>query len=197
VILANPSGPIKTLRDVMALAKSQSGGLAYGTSGIGGNTHIVGELFRQRTGSNLLHVPYKGGGPAMSDLMGGQIPLVITAVAGAIPHIRSGKLLAIAVPSQRRSESLPDVPTFIESGVPDFFYNSWIGIFAPAKTPQAIISKLNSELNAVVTAPEVREKLNGMGIVATVSKFDQFADEIRYDLERYGPIIKKAAITQE
>jgi tripartite-type tricarboxylate transporter receptor subunit TctC len=197
VVLANPAGPIKTLRDVMAHAKSQSGGLSYGTSGIGGNTHIVGELLRQRTGSNLVHVPYKGGGPAMSDLMGGQIPLVITAVAGAIPHIKSGKLLAVAVPTTRRSESLPEVPTFIESGVPDFFYNSWIGIFAPAKTPKAVVSKLNSELNAVVTTPDVREKLNGMGIVATVSKSDQFAEEIRHDLERYGPIIKKAAITTE
>jgi len=197
VILANPAGPIRTLQDVMTLAKSQSGGLSYGTSGIGGNTHIVGELFRQRTGSNLVHVPYKGGGPAMSDLMGGQIPLVITAVAGAIPHIKSGKLQALAVPSTKRSESLPDVPTFIESGVPDFFYNSWIGIFAPARTPQAIVSKLNSELNAVVTTPDVREKLNGMGIVATLSKSDQFADEIKHDLERYGPIIRKAGITQE
>ena len=197
VILANPTGPIKTLHDVMSLAKAQSGGLAYGTSGIGSNSHIVGELFRQRTGSNLLHVPYKGGGPAMSDLMGKQIPLVITAVAGAIPHIKSGKLVALAVPTPQRSESLPDVPTFIESGVPDFFYNSWIGVFAPAKTPKAIVAKLNSEMNTVVTVPDVREKLNGMGIVATVSKPDQFAEEIKRDLERYGPIIRKAGITQE
>jgi tripartite-type tricarboxylate transporter receptor subunit TctC len=197
VMLANPAGPIKTLRDVMALAKSQSGGLSYGTSGIGGNTHIVGELFRQRTGSNLVHVPYKGGGPAMSDLMGGQIPLVITAVAGAIPHIKSGKLLAVAVPSTQRSESLPEVPTFIESGLPDFFYNSWIGVFAPAKTPKAVVEKLNSELNAVVMTPNVRERLNGMGIVATTSVPEQFAGEMKRDLERYGPIIRNAHITAE
>lgn len=197
VMLANPAGPIKTLRDVMSLAKSQSGGLPYGTSGIGGNTHIVGELFKQRTGSELLHVPYKGGGPAMSDLMGGQIPLVITAVAGAIPHIKSGKLLPVAVPSTQRSESLPNVPTFIESGLADFFYNSWIGIFAPAKTPKAIVSRLNSELNAVVTTPDVRARLNGMGIVATTSAPEPFAAEMKRDLERYGPIIKKAGITAE
>ena len=197
VMLANPAGPVKTLRDVMALAKSQSGGLSYGTSGIGSNSHIVGELFKQRTGSNLVHVPYKGGGPAMSDLMGGQLPLVITAVAGAIPHIKSGKVVPIAVPTTQRSESLPEVPTFIEGGVPDFFYNSWIGIFVPAKTPKAIVTKLNDELNAVVSTPEVREKLNGMGIVPTVSKSDQFAEEIKRDLGRYGPIITKAGITPE
>ena len=197
VMLAYPAGQVKTLRDVITLAKSQSGGLSYGTSGIGSNSHIVGELFRQRTGSNLVHVPYKGGGPAMSDLMGGQVPLVVTAVAGAIPHIKSGKVLALAVPTKQRSESLPDVPTFIESGVSDFFYNSWIGIFAPAKTPKAIVERLNSELNAVVSMPDVREKLNGMGIVATVSKSDQFAEDIKQDLERYGPIITKAGITQE
>lgn len=197
VMLANPAAPIKTVRDVITLAKSQSGGLSYGTSGIGSNSHIVGELFSQRTGSNLVHVPYKGGGPAMSDLMGGQIPLVVTAVAGAIPHIKSGKLVAIAVPTTQRSESLPDVPTFIESGLPDFYYNSWIGLFAPAKTPKAIVAKLNGEVNTIVAMPDVREKLNGMGIVATVSQSDKFAGEIKRDLERYAPIIKKAGITQE
>jgi tripartite-type tricarboxylate transporter receptor subunit TctC len=133
----------------------------------------------------------------MSDLMGGQIPLVITAVAGAIPHIKSGKLLAVAVPSTQRSESLPEVPTFIESGLPDFFYNSWIGVFAPAKTPKAVVEKLNSELNAVVMTPNVRERLNGMGIVATTSVPEQFAGEMKRDLERYGPIIRNAHITAE
>ena len=196
VMVANPSGP-KTLKEVSALARTQSGGLSYGTSGIGSNSHIVGELFKQRTGTNLVHVPYKGGGPAMSDLIGNQIPLVVTAVAGAVPHIKSGKLVAIAVPTPQRSASLPDVPTFIESGVPDFVYNSWIGLFVPIKTPKAILARLNAELNAMLQIPEARDRLNGMGIVATQSQPEVFAEEIRRDLERYGPIIRKAGISAE
>ena len=196
VMVANPSGP-KTLKEVSALARTQSGGLSYGTSGIGSNSHIVGELFKQRTGTNLVHVPYKGGGPAMSDLIGNQIPLVVTAVAGAVPHIKSGKLVAIAVPTPQRSASLPDVPTFIESGVPDFVYNSWIGLFVPIKTPKAILARLNAELNAMLQVPEARDRLNGMGIVATQSQPEVFAEEIRRDLERYGPIIRKAGISAE
>lgn len=197
IMVANPAGPIKSLRDVVALAKTQSGGLSYGTSGVGSNSHIVGELFKQRTGANLVHIPYKGGGPAMSDLIGGQLPLVVTAVAGAIPHIKSGKLVPIAVPTTQRSQSLPDVPTFIESGIPEFVYNSWIGLFVPAKTSNPIVERLNKELNAVVTTPEVKERLNGMGIVATVSSSERFAEEIKRDIERYGPIIRRAGITAE
>jgi tripartite-type tricarboxylate transporter receptor subunit TctC len=197
VVVANPAGPIKTLGDVIAAAKAQSSGLSYGTSGIGSNSHIVGELFKQRAGINLVHIPYKGGGPAMSDLMGGQIPLVVTAVAGAVPHIKSGKLLALAVPTPRRSASLPEVPTFIESGLPEFVYESWLALFAPAKTPKAIVERLNADLNTVVMTPEVRDRLGGMGIVATTSASDTFAEEIKRDLARFGPIIRNAGIIAE
>ena len=166
ILVAHPSSPAKTLKEVIALSKSEKNGLSYGTSGTGGTPHIAGELLRQKTGANLVHVPYKGGGQALTDVLGGNIPLVYTAIASAMPHVKSGKLLPIAVSSAKRASSLPDVATFIENGVADFEANSWVGLLAPAKTPRAIITRLNTELTAVLNDPEVRERLNGMGITA-------------------------------
>jgi tripartite-type tricarboxylate transporter receptor subunit TctC len=200
ILVAYPAVAATTLKDVVALSKTQPGGLSYGTSGTGGTPHIAGELLKMRTGANLVHVPYKGGGQAMTDVLGGTIPLVYTAVAGAHSHVKSGKLRAIAVSSAQRSRSLPDVPTFIESGIAgtgDFEINSWVGLLAPAKTPKAVIDRLNTELNAVLNDPEVREKLNLMGISAAPGTSDQFGDEIKRDLARYGPVVKSAGIKFE
>ena len=197
ILVANPSVPVKTLQDVIALSKTQAGGLSYGTSGTGGTPHIAGEQLKLRTGANLVHIPYKGGGQAMTDVLGGSIPLVYTAVAGAQGQVKAGKLKAIAVSSAQRSKSLPDVPTFMESGVADFEVNSWVGILAPAKTPKAIIDKLNAELNAVLNDPEVKEKLNIMGIAATPGSAEKFGEEMKRDLARYGPVVKAAGIKAE
>ena len=197
ILVAHPGVAAKTLTEVIALSKSQAGGLSYGTSGTGGTPHIAGEQLKLRTGANLVHVPYKGGGQALTDVLGGNIPLVYTAVAGAQGHVKSGKLRAIAVSSAQRSKSLPDVPTFIESGVADFEVSSWVGLLAPAKTPKAFIDKLNLELNAVLNDPEVRDKLNLMGITATPGTADKFGDEIKRDLARYGPVVKAAGIKAE
>ncbi|WP_293407742.1 tripartite tricarboxylate transporter substrate binding protein [Polaromonas sp.] len=197
ILVANPSLPAKTLQEVIALSKTQAGGLSYGTSGTGGTPHIAGEQLKLRTGANLTHVPYKGGGQAMTDVLGGQIPLVYTAVAGAQGQVKAGRLKPIAVSSAQRSRSLPDVPTFMESGVPDFEVNSWVGLLAPAKTPRAIIDKLNTELNAVLNDPETRDKLNVMGIAATPGAPEKFGDEMKRDLQRYGPVVKAAGIKVE
>lgn len=197
VLVTYPSSPTKTLKDVIALSKSQAGGLSYGTSGTGGTPHIGGELLKERTGANLVHIPYKGGGQAMTDVLGGNIPLVYTAIAGAIPHIKSGKLHPIAVSSAQRASSLPEVPTFIEGGVADFDINSWVGLLAPAKTPKPIVDKLNAELNAVLSDPAVRERLNGLGISATPGSAERFGQEIQRDLNRYGPVVKAAGIKLE
>ena len=197
ILVAHPGVAAKSLTEVIALSKTQTGGLSYGTSGTGGTPHIAGEQLKLRTGANLVHVPYKGGGQALTDVLGGNIPLVYTAVAGAQGHVKSGKLRAIAVSSAQRSKSLPDVPTFIESGVADFEVSSWVGLLAPAKTPKAIIDKLNLELNAVLNDPEVRDKLNLMGITATPGTADKFGDDIKRDLARYGPVVKAAGIKAE
>ncbi|HKO67836.1 MAG TPA: tripartite tricarboxylate transporter substrate binding protein [Burkholderiaceae bacterium] len=197
ILVAHPGLPAKNLRDVLALSKTQSGGLFYGTSGTGGTPHIAGELLKQRTGANLTHVPYKGGGQAIIDAIGGNIPLVYTAVAGAQQHVKSGKLIGVAVSSAQRSASLPDVPTFIESGIADFEINSWVGILAPMKTPKPIIDKLNTELNAVLSDSEVRERLSVLGINATPGSAERFGEEIKRDLARYGAVVKTAGIKAE
>ncbi len=197
ILVSHPGVPAKTLKEVIALSKTQSGGLSYGTSGTGGTPHIAGELLKQRTGANLTHIPYKGGGQAMTNLLGGTIPLVYTAVAGAIQHVKSGKLHAVAVSSGQRAPSLPDVPTFIESGVADFDINSWVGLLAPAKTPKALVDKLNTELNAVLNDPVVRERLNTLGITASPGGPERFGRDMARDLARYGQVVKAANIKAE
>jgi tripartite-type tricarboxylate transporter receptor subunit TctC len=197
ILVSHPGVPAKTLKEVIALSKTQSGGLSYGTSGTGGTPHIAGELLKQRTGANLTHIPYKGGGQAMVDVMGGSIPLVYTAVAGAIQHVKSGKLHAVAVSSAQRAPSMPDVPTFIENGVADFDINSWVGLLAPAKTPRAIVDKLNTELNAVLNDPAVRERLNTLGISASPGGPERFGRDMARDLSRYAAVVKAAGIKAE
>ena len=195
ILVAHPDVPARTLQDVIALSKTKP--LAYGTSGIGGTPHIAGEMLAQRTGAKLEHVPYKGGGQAMTDVMGGSIPLVYTAVAGAQGHVKSGKLKAIAVSGARRSGSLPDVPTFIESGIADFAVDSWVGLLAPAGTPAAVVAKLNTELNAVLNDPAVKERLAVLGIDPTPGTPEQFRQQMQKDLAAYGPIVKAANIKLE
>lgn len=195
ILVAHPDLPVKTLQDVITLSKTQA--LAYGTSGIGGTPHIAGEMLAQRTGARLEHVPYKGGGQAMIDVMGGSIPLVYTAVAGAQGHVKAGKLKAIVVSSAQRSSSLPDVRTVAESGVPglsDFVVDSWVGLLAPARTPPAVLARLTAELNAVLAEPAVRERLALLGIDPTPGTAEQFRQQMQRDLAAYGAIVKAAGI---
>jgi len=197
IIVAHPSFPAKTLRELIAYSKLQPDGVSYGTSGVGGTPHIAGELLKQRTGAKLTHIPYKGGGQAMTDALGGNIPIVYTAVAGAMPHVKAGRLIPIAVSSAKRTPSLPDVPTFIESGIPDFESSSWVALLAPGGTPRPVIEKLNRELNAVLSDPAIVERLSTLGIVATPGTPQQLADQIRNDLDKYGKVVKAAGIKAE
>lgn len=195
ILVAHPEVPAKTLPELIALARTKP--MPYGTSGIGGTPHIAGEMLAQRTGARLEHVPYKGGGQAMTDVMGGAIPLVYTAVAGAQGHVKAGKLKAVAVSGARRSSSLPDVPTFAESGLPgmaDFVVDSWVGLLAPAGTPAPVLQRLNTELNAVLSDPAVRERLAVLGIDPTPGTPEQFRQAMQKDLAAYGPIVKAAGI---
>ena len=197
ILVANPNAPVKTVADLVRVSKATPGGLSFGTSGTGGTPHIAGELLKMRTGANLTHVPYKGGGQALTDVVGGNIPLVYTAVAGAHGFVKSGKLHAIAVSSAKRSSALPDVPTFAEAGLPDFVVDSWVGLLAPAGLPAAIATRLNAELNAVLEDPEAREKLRTLGIEPTPGSAAQFRDEMGRDLTRYGQVVKAAGIKLE
>jgi len=197
ILVANNDFQGKTLADVIAISKKDPNGLSYGTSGTGGTPHIAGELFKQRAGANLVHVPYKGGGQALLDLLGGNIPLVYTAVAGANQYVAAGRIKAIAVSSAKRSPSMPDVPTFIESGVKDFVIDDWVGLLAPAKTPKPIINKLNQALNEILSSPEGRAKLLSMGIFVSPGTPEKFSEQIKGDLIRFAPIVKAAQIKSE
>ena len=197
ILVANNNFPGKTVNDMIAISKKNPQGLSYGTSGAGSSPHIAGELLKQKTGANLVHIPYKGGGQAMTDLLGGNIPLVYTAVAGANQHIKSGRLTPLAVSSFQRSSSLPDVPTFMESGIKDFELSSWVGLLAPAKTPRPVIMRLNQALNEILASTEGKERLNAMGITATVGSPEKFSEQIKFDLKRFAAIVKNANIKAE
>jgi len=195
ILVAHPSVPAKDLREFLQAAKQQN--FSYGSAGTGSTPHLAGELLAQRTGIGLTHVPYKGGGQAMGDVVGGQIPLVFTAIATAQQFVRSGKLKGLGVSSARRSGSLPEVPTFIESGLDGFVVDSWVGILAPAKTPRPVVERLQKEIAAVLREPETRERYATLGIEPVGNSPDEFAGQIRADLARWEKVVRQAGIRIE
>lgn len=194
ILAANPAVKAKNLKELVALANATPGGLSYGTSGNASIVHLAGELLKQQSNSNFVHVAYKGGGPAVADALAGHIPLTFASAASINQHLKAGKLVALGVPSATRSAAYPDIPTFKESGIPGIELNSWVGIMAPAKTPANIIEKLNKEINAVLQDPAVKAKLLGSGIEASNVTPAQFGQEIQRDLEMYKPVVEKAGI---
>jgi len=194
VITVHPRFGVNSLMELVAFSKSRSEGISYGTSGPGSVEHLIAVLFTQRTGANLVHVPYKGAGPALADAMAGHIPMALTSVAGGHSHIKAGRLKGLAVSSVKRSSTLPDVPTFIEGGVSNFVVNSWIGLIAPGKTPRPIVDRLNAELNASLATQDLRERLNTLGIDVTPGTPASFADEVKRELEMNRVLVKAAGI---
>lgn len=194
ILVANPGVPARNLKDLVAYSKTLPDGLSYGSAGTGSTPHLAGELLKARTGIKMTHVPYKGGGQAMGDLVGGNLPVLYTAVAGAHQFVKNGKATAIAVSSATRVPSLPDVPTMIESGIANIEVNSWVGLFAPAKTPAPIVDKLQKTLNAVVSEPETRDRLLTLGIVPSGNTPAEFRKQVDADLRMYGDIVKQANI---
>jgi tripartite-type tricarboxylate transporter receptor subunit TctC len=197
IIVAHPSTPANNVRELIALAKAKPGSLTYGSAGTGSSAHLACELLAQRAGIDMIHVPYKGGGQAITDVVGGQIPLVCTAIATSQQFLKSGKLKGIGLSSAKRSPVLPDVPTFVESGFPDLAVYSWVGILAPAKTPRPIVERLQKEIAAVLQTPEVRERYAVLGIDPVGNTPDEYAAQIRADLARWEPVVKKANIRVE
>ena len=194
ILVAHPSFKANSLRELIELAKTQPGGVSYGTSGTGSIVHLAGEMVKQRTGANLVHIPYKGGAPAIADALAGHTPLAFASAASVQHHLKTGHLKALGVPSGKRSRQYPDIPTFAESGLDDFDINSWVGLVAPAKTPRALIERLNLELNAALADPDVRAKLEASGIAATPGSPDTFSATIRKELGVYGNVVKTAGI---
>ncbi len=197
IVLAATNLPVKTFAELLAYSKTHPGSLSYGTSGTGSTPHVAGELLKIQTGIDMVHIPYKGGGPAISDLVGGQLPLVFTAIASAQQFVKNGRANAIAVASRARSDALPSVPTLIESGVPGFESYSWVALLAPAHTPSAIVDRLQRATALVLREPEVRERYAVLGIDPVGNSPAQFAEQLRSDLQKWGGVVKQAGIRLE
>ncbi len=190
VFAVNPSVKAANVREFIALARAKPGSLNYGSSGTGGTLHLAGELFGQMTGTQSVHVPYKGTGPAVIDLIGGQIQFIFANGPSVLPHVKAGKLRAIAVTTQRRSPVMPDLPTVSES-VPGYLATSWHGMVAPAGTPKAIVSRLNQSLARVLKLPNLQEVLHSQGLEPTHSTPDEFGRMIAEDIARWSKVMKK------
>ncbi len=194
VIVAYPSFPAKTIPELVALAKSQPGKIGYGSSGVGGPVHIAGELFKSRAGINLLHVPYKGAAPIMTAVASGEVQIGIPSVAGALPLIKAGRVVPIAVLGGQRTKTLPYVPTIAESGYPGYDFTPWYGIAAPAGTPAAIVRGLNIELGKIVQLPEIQASLAAAGLDAASSTPEQLREIVREAIATCAKIIKDVGI---
>jgi tripartite-type tricarboxylate transporter receptor subunit TctC len=194
MVVANPALKAHSIAEMVEVSKATPQGLSYGTPGIGSTQHLMFELIRGRTGANLVHVPYRGAAPALVDTMGGSIPLVGAALAGALEYIKAGKLKALAISSARRSTYLPEVPTLIESGFKDMVITTWHALLLPASTPSAIVQTVNTALNASLNDPLVRQRLDSIGSIAAPTTPAGFAQRLSHDLVVYGELVKAAKI---
>lgn len=193
VLVLNPSVPAGSVKELIELAKSKPGKLTFGSSGVGASQHMAAELFMMMTGVNMKHVPYKGGGPAMVDLIGGHIDLMLETAPSAIPFVHSGKVKALAVTTLQRSGRLPNVPTLDEVGLKGYEFRGWIGLVAPAGIPKEIIAKLHDQLQKDI-AGDLRKQLDEMGLDIAGGTPQQFADFIRKDSDMYAKLVKAANI---
>ena len=194
VIVVHPSLPVKTVKDLIALDKSKPGQLTYGSSGNGAINHLAGELFNFMTGTKLVHVPYKGGGPAAVALIGGEISLIMGEPASLVGHIKAGKVRAIAVTTAQRSASFPELPTVAESGVPGYDVTSWNGMLAPAATPGDIIRRLNAEYNKIISDPEMHKRMLANGYEAVGGPPEKFGAHIHAEIAKWAPVVKRAGV---
>ncbi|MCE9642221.1 MAG: tripartite tricarboxylate transporter substrate binding protein [Betaproteobacteria bacterium] len=194
LMVVHPSVPANSVREFVALAKEKSLKLNYGSSGTGGPAHLGGELFKIVAGIDMLHIPYKGTGPAVIDLVGGQLQVGLLSLASSMPHVKTGRLRALAVTSPKRAVVAPELPTIAESGYPGFEVRSWYGLLAPAGTPKAIIDKLSSQIASVLRQPEVIAKLAGDGAEPGGDTPAEFAAYIKNEAERWGKVVKTAGI---
>ncbi len=197
VLVVNPSLPAKSVKELIALAKTKPGQLNYASAGQGSSLHLTGEIFKLATGTDLVHVPYKGGAPALTDLIAGQVQIMFATTPGTLPHVRTGKLRALGVSGARRSAAAPDVPTIAESGVPGFEVLNWYGIVAPARTPVTIVQRLNGELVKTLKAPEMIEALGTQGLEAAGGPAEKFGAFIKSEIAKYAKVIKAAGVRAE
>jgi tripartite-type tricarboxylate transporter receptor subunit TctC len=197
VLVTSPKVPAKDLKEFVALAKSKPGKMAYGSSGNGASTHLAGEMLNARAGIQTIHVPYKGSGPALTDLMGGQIDFMVDTLISSMPFVKGNKIHALAVTGKARSPALPDVPTVAEQGYPGFEAVAWIGLLAPATTPPEIVAKLNADVKKILESPEVKVRLSEQGFNAEWQKPEVFGAYMKNEVQKWGAIVKSANVKVE
>ncbi len=197
VLIVNPALPVKSVKELIALAKQKPGKLMFASAGTGGTLHLHGELFKMMTGIDMLHVPYKGAGPAVIDVVGGHVDLMFVGMAAALPNIRNGKLRALGVSSQHRVASLPDVPTIVESGVPGFVASPFSGMLAPAATPKPIVAKVNAAVVQALQSQDIRERFATMEVEPKSSTPAEFGAYLREQIAKWGRVAKAAGLKPE
>ena len=190
IVVINPALPAKNLREFIDLARANPGKYNYASAGIGSGTHLAAELLKMLTKINLVHIPYKGTGPALNDLVGGQVNMMVSTFASALPHVRSGRLRALGVTTTKRSPAAPDVATLIEGGVAGFDYSTWYGIFAPRGTPKPIIDKLHAATHRVLARDEIKNRLDGQGVDPIVNSPAEFAAYLKSETDKWGKVVR-------
>jgi tripartite-type tricarboxylate transporter receptor subunit TctC len=194
VLVVPNTSPVKSVAELLAHAKAHRGDITFGSAGIGTSLHLSGELFMRMAGIEMTHIPYRGAGPALTDLIGGRLTLMFTTAASATPHVRAGRLRALAVSSAKRFSAAPELPTVAEAGVPGFDVSSWYALFAPAKAPPEIVRKMNADAVAVMREPQIRQRLEGLGLEVAASTPQELASFLQKEMSKWGPVIKAAGI---
>jgi tripartite-type tricarboxylate transporter receptor subunit TctC len=197
VLVVNPSVPAKTVPELIAYAKANPGKLTYGSAGVGTAHHLIGEKFNLEAGVDIVHVPYKGSAPAVTDLVAGQVQIMYDTVASSLPHIKAGKLRPLAVVTAKRSLSLPDIPTMAEAALPGFEVTTWFGMLVPAKTPKDIIAKLHDETVKILNMPDVKKRLIEAGAEPVGNTPEEMAAQIKSETETFAKVVKQAKITPD
>ena len=197
ILVANPQFPASTVAELIALAKAKPNSVAFASVGNGSPGHLAGELLKVRTGTQMTHIPYRGGGPAVTDVMGGQVPLLWVSIPAAAQFVKQGRLKALAVSTTKRSAAFPDVPTMQEAGVADFEVDSWYAMFVPAKTPKPVIERLNKALNTVVAEPDIKDKLLAQGSEGVGGAPDALGKTVHLELAKWARLAKEANLKAE
>jgi len=195
VLVVPAKVPVKSVDDLVKLARSKPGRLSYASAGVGTTFHFCGEMFKDSTGTFILHVPYRGGGPALLDTLAGQVDMSFPTLSAALPHVKAGTLRALAVTDTRRSALLPDVPTMQEAGVKDFQFTQWLALLAPAKTPPAVVNRLNAALKNALNAPEVKEKFQSQAFESFITTPEEAGRYLAAEVQRFSKLIKARGIT--
>lgn len=197
MLVVHPSLPVKSVKELIAFAKTNPGALNYASSGTGNISHLAGELFRSLAGVNIVHVPYRGTGPALIDVLGGQVPMMFPNMPGTMQHVQTGRLRVLGVNSEKRSALLPNVPTVAEAGVRGFEASTWFGLLAPAGTPRDVIARLNAATSRVLSAADVNERFGSEGAVVAGGPPEKFAALIKSEIEKWGKVVRSAGVRVE